>query len=88
MVRFYCINDYRGTGAYGGNKVIMCLLQLIAAQLAEIDILSFHVFSKENLKSYEEAKLILDKFQKETSVIEMIEKIEKMGFKWGQGNGT
>lgn len=64
----------------------MVLTQLIAAQMAEIDTLAFHTFSKEYTKSYEEGKDIFDKMVKEGTLD--IEKIEKMGFKWGQGNGT
>ncbi len=33
-----------GTGAYGGNKVVMAMLQILAARLAGVDKLVFHAF--------------------------------------------
>jgi hypothetical protein len=33
-----------GTGAYGGNKVVMAMLQILAARLAGVDKVVFHAF--------------------------------------------
>ena len=37
---------YRGTGAFGGDKTLMALLQMAAARLANIDKLVYHTFSR------------------------------------------
>eukprot|EP00479_Gromia_sphaerica_P008629 TRINITY_DN335_c0_g1_i5.p1 TRINITY_DN335_c0_g1~~TRINITY_DN335_c0_g1_i5.p1 ORF type:complete len:129 (+),score=17.46 TRINITY_DN335_c0_g1_i5:773-1159(+) len=41
-----------GTGAFGGNKIMMALLQLIAARMAGIDRMQFHTFSADGTEKY------------------------------------
>jgi len=78
-----------GTGAYGGNKTIMALLQLIAARLATVDVLIFHGFSKEGCVGFQEAtKILAELDQQQISVSSLINKIVGFGFKWGQSDGN
>jgi hypothetical protein len=39
-------------GAYGGNKVLMALLQVLAARLAGVDKLVYHTFERQFSDAY------------------------------------
>lgn len=43
-----------GTGAYGGNKIVMCALQLLAARLSNVDALIYHTVDEEGQDAYQE----------------------------------
>eukprot|EP01120_Amphizonella_sp_Union-15-10_P015388 TRINITY_DN7915_c0_g1_i1.p1 TRINITY_DN7915_c0_g1~~TRINITY_DN7915_c0_g1_i1.p1 ORF type:complete len:347 (-),score=46.86 TRINITY_DN7915_c0_g1_i1:123-1163(-) len=78
-----------GTGAYGGNKIIMVLLQLIAARLAGVDVMIYHGFTSEGCDAYREAMKVMGEITKEEiTVSSLIAKIQGLGFKWGLSNGT
>jgi hypothetical protein len=47
-----------GCGAFGGNRVLMTLLQMVAAHLAEVDILIFHAFDSAGIKALFDANAI------------------------------
>jgi hypothetical protein len=75
-----------GTGAFGGNKILMCLTQMISANLAEIDIIYFHSIHSD---SFEEAKRIFgeSKFN-EKKIDTIIQELEDMKFNWGVSDGN
>jgi hypothetical protein len=81
-----------GTGAYGGNKIIMALLQIAAAKTANIDRMVYHTFSNEYSNAYREAldllsqKLIPD--DKRITTQSLLKKIQALGFKWGVSDGN
>lgn len=49
-----------GCGAYGGDRVLMSLLQILAARLAGINRLVFHTGNPSGIKNLETAQQILD----------------------------
>jgi hypothetical protein len=88
---------YWGCGAYGGNRELMSLLQIIAARLAKVDNLVFHTGNDST--SYKNALKIIDKLMLDESLQgdskvpqyctnQLIDDITAMGFQWGVGNGT
>lgn len=81
-----------GCGAFGGNRVLMTLLQLIAARLAGVDRLVFHTGDPSGLRSFHEASAILgaEIWPREACprVGAMVEGIEAMGFEWGVSDGN
>lgn len=78
-----------GCGAYGGNRVLMALLQLLAATLANIEELVFHALDETGLKICQEAKSILDQdLVGVTKTQDMIDKIYERRFEWGQSDGN
>ena len=81
-----------GTGAYGGNKTLMALLQIFAAKLASIDKLIYHTFSKQYTEKFYEAKNILAneiiKNHEKIQVNEVLNQIKAMNFKWGNSDGN
>lgn len=78
-----------GCGAYGGNRVLMALLQLLAAHIAGVDQLVFHTFDVAGTRAFEEAKAILkDKLLEITEIRAIIDRIERMNFRWGVSDGN
>ncbi len=81
-----------GCGAYGGNRVLMALFQLLAARIAQIDRLIFHTGDLVGAQALAKAHEILDRdfgvdrCYFETS--ELLAKIEAMKFHWGVGDGN
>ncbi|MCP4633609.1 MAG: hypothetical protein GY855_11840, partial [candidate division Zixibacteria bacterium] len=81
-----------GTGAYGGNKTLMAILQMLSARVAGIDSLVYHTFHVESSRKYEEALKILDTElipdDQEVQIINILSKIERMKFDWGFTDGN
>jgi hypothetical protein len=50
-----------GCGAYGGNRVLMVLLQIIAGHLAQIERLVFHAADTQGIADIEQAKHLFEK---------------------------
>lgn len=76
-----------GTGAFGGNRVLMALLQLLAARLAEVDVFVFHSVNGDGADAFEEATRLLPRLC-EGSVTEALSAVEAMGFVWGVSDGN
>jgi Poly (ADP-ribose) glycohydrolase (PARG) len=79
-----------GCGAYGGNRVLMALLQLLAARLAQIDKLIFHTTDDVGAKALATARNILERDLAidNANVNDLLAKIYRMSFKWGIGDGN
>ncbi len=81
-----------GCGAYGGNRVLMALLQLIAANLARIDRLVFYTGEDRGDRDFIKATELFDRIFSSTdgyrSIVDLISTIQAMEFSWGISNGT
>jgi len=78
-----------GCGAYGGNRLLMTILQLRAAQLAGIDRVVYHTGDKEGLAQYREAEAMLQKFSTEAPATDaFIARLVRVGFRWGDSDGN
>ena len=80
---------YWGCGAYGGNPVLMTLLQMVAACGSGINAFVFH--SGSDSAAYKEALEILEWMSppgKGVKLDDLLSQIEGMWFEWGVGNGT
>ncbi len=79
-----------GCGAYGGNRVLMALLQLLAARLSGVDRLIFHQGGSQ--QSFGTALGILehDLLPSDTplQVPRLLAKIQAMEFQWGVSDGN
>lgn len=77
-----------GTGAFGGNRVLMALLQVLAAQWAGVDRLVYH--SGDGLDHVTEATRLLDELpaQQGMPVVSLIDAIYHRGFTWGVSDGN
>ncbi len=78
-----------GCGAFGGNRHVMTLLQLLAARLAGIDRLTFYTFDDAGLAAYRKGATDLDEVsQPGGSLVEVIARIEARDYPWGYSDGT
>ncbi len=81
-----------GCGAFGGNHVLMTILQLIAAEMAHVDSIVFHTAEREGENAFAAGAMLLEyslaKDAQEISVIDLIGNIDDLGFQWGVSNGT
>jgi hypothetical protein len=83
-------SGFWGCGAFGGNRELMALSQILAASISGLDMLVFHthrpagteVFTRAGQKAADLAK------QGETGLDELLQYILAMGYRWGQSDGN
>lgn len=82
---------YWGCGAFGGNRVLMAALQVLAARMAGVDTLAFHVGDPGGSELLADALGFLDGpdgIGGLVSTRERIDAIAAYGFRWGVSDGT
>jgi hypothetical protein len=78
-----------GCGAYGGNRVLMTALQLLAARLAEVDGVVYHCGDKGGVEAFKEAEKVLAEILIDGPDVEnAIARLETRGFSWGVSDGN
>lgn len=78
-----------GCGAYGGNRVMMAALQLVAANMAKIDQLVFHTFSESGTEDLQQATSYLRNILPSvTSMDDLITSIVNLHLVWGTSDGN
>jgi hypothetical protein len=80
-----------GCGAYGGNRILMALLQILAAHLAQIDRLVFHTANSSGTSDFTKALQIMQQLVPEESLVkisDLLQSIEAMKFQWGISDGN
>lgn len=81
-----------GTGAYGGNRTLMAIMQVIAARAAGVAHLVFHTVDANGANDFEEAMALpgLEAFLlgKSLDPAEFLRFCETQSFQWGVSNGT
>jgi hypothetical protein len=80
-----------GCGAFGGNRTLMALLQLIAADAAGVERLVFHTVSPEGSKALENATILARRAPlaaDELATEDAIERIESLELQWGVSDGN
>jgi hypothetical protein len=77
-----------GCGAFGGNRVLMTLLQLLAADMAGVARLVFHVGDPSGRTNVERALALARDLAGAASTAELITRTEAMGLSWGVGDGN
>jgi hypothetical protein len=82
---------YWGCGAFGGDRVLMSLLQVLAAGMAGVDRLVYHTVSAEGSSPLQAALAIVrDDLAPagELGAAELVDRIDAMAFEWGTSDGT
>lgn len=89
-----------GCGAFGGNRTLMTILQVLAARLARIDRLVYYTIDRAGTAIFKQAMEILEreimpeivgtevKVRKAISVPAVLEKVEALGLEWGISDGN
>jgi len=80
---------YWGCGAYGGNRVLMVLLQLIAARLAGVPHVCIHTApGSEDGRDAHAAIELLEHASVDSGLSELVGWVYDKGFKWGVSDGN
>jgi hypothetical protein len=80
-----------GTGVYGGDRVGMALIQLIAANLSGVDRVVFHAFDDDGVEQVKRAERHLDRLRIESAsdnLDSLVDHLTALGFRWGAGDGN
>ncbi|HVK78260.1 MAG TPA: hypothetical protein VM734_33375 [Kofleriaceae bacterium] len=81
-----------GCGAFGGNRVVMALLQIVAARLAGVDRVRFYAFDADGARAAAAAQADLDAIlaarPADEPLTELIERVADLGHVWGTSDGT
>jgi hypothetical protein len=78
-----------GTGAFGGDRVMMALLQVIAARLAAIDELVYHTVDAAGSEPLREAlRLEARVAPAGAGVGAVVEAVAGLGLRWGTSDGN
>lgn len=84
---------YWGCGAYGGNRTLMALLQVVAAEVAGIDRLVFHA-GADGGGPIDDALQLVTEFRNSgnppgvVARAELVDRIAGLGLRWGVGDGN
>ena len=84
-------SGFWGCGAFGGNRVMMTLLQALAAEMAGIDRLVLHIGDSSGRAPVDQAGTLLRDVLAEPDTMstnELIGRIESLGLQWGQSDGN
>jgi hypothetical protein len=81
-------SGFWGCGAFGGNRVLMTLIQLLAADMAGVDRLVLHIGAPSGRTNVERAQDLARDLATATSAAELIARIEALGFEWGVSDGN
>lgn len=78
-----------GCGAFGGNRVLMCLLQIVAASMAGASAIEFHMLAGAERSSVDEAiaragELVTG----EMATTELVTSVVELGLEWGESDGN
>lgn len=76
-----------GCGAYGGNRTLMVLLQLLAAKLAGIERIIFHTGDIASLTLITDAETTLSQLATD-SLPDTLLAIQEKGYRWGVSDGN
>ena len=80
-----------GCGAFGGNRVLMAILQILAAEIAGVDRLIFH--TGQDRRGWEVVEIARQKLKANfpDGILEgdeLIERLVALGFEWGVSDGN
>ncbi len=80
-----------GCGAFGGNRVLMAMLQVLAAEMAGLELLVFHTGAADGAGALASARRLIEEglmSEPEVGPGELIERIASLGFEWGVSDGN
>jgi hypothetical protein len=78
-----------GTGAFGGNRLLMAILQIVAARLARVDGLVYHSLDADGIGTCEEAvRIVSRRLAGSDSLGDLIERVTDLGLYWGTSDGN
>jgi hypothetical protein len=81
---------YWGCGAFGGNRVLMAMLQILAAHMSGLERLVFHTGTSDGEAPIADAlgRIAALVGGEPTTIEDLLAAIDDQGFRWGVGNGN
>lgn len=81
---------YWGCGAFGGNRVLMAALQVVAAQMSGSERLVFHTGSPGGDAPLADARSLITELTGSEAIAtaDLLAAIEAQGFRWGVSDGN
>jgi len=77
-----------GCGAFGGNRILMTMLQLLAADLAGVDLLFYGVDDSGVALASDASRRYAAMLDATSSVSDIVRLLTKHKFQWGQSDGN
>jgi tetratricopeptide (TPR) repeat protein len=81
-----------GCGAYGGNRALMALLQILGAYMSNVTWLVFHAGDQAGAQCFSESLRVMQEElaagQQRQNVAQLIARIEARGYEWGVSDGN
>lgn len=79
-----------GCGAYGGNRIVMTILQIAAAELAAIDKITFHTGDESGLAVFQSAVETYRflRANKNGGLSDFIARVVNCQYEWGESDGN
>lgn len=77
-----------GCGAFGGNRGLMTILQALAAELADVDVV-FHAFDDGGVTIAKDARGYYGRIRDSSSTVpQMLDALVQQNFSWGESDGN
>lgn len=77
-----------GCGAFGGNRHLMAMLQVLAARLARMDRVEFYAFDARGEHDVRAGVAALERMLGALTIDELVEHIADCDYQWGVSDGT
>jgi hypothetical protein len=83
-------SGFWGCGAFGGNRELMALLQILAAAMSGLDMVVFHTHRAAGTEAFTRAWQKAADLAKrgETGLDRLLQSIVDLGYRWGQSDGN
>jgi hypothetical protein len=84
-------SGFWGCGAFGGNRILMSALQILAGEIAGLERLVLHTMDEAGSAAVEAAQRLVRKQIAVGGVIEtpeLIRRLAALGFEWGESDGN
>ena len=77
-----------GTGAFGGNRVLMAAAQILAARCAGISELVYHSLDDDGVAAFDKGVRIASDVPEGATLADMVALLDARGFSWGTSDGN
>jgi hypothetical protein len=84
-VRIY--TGHWGTGAFGGNRVLMAAAQIVAARFAGVDLV-YHSLDDDGSLAFLKGRTLAERFAEGTTLEDIVRELDARGFVWGSSDGN
>lgn len=81
-------SGFWGCGAFGGNRVMMTLVQLLAAEMAGVDRLALHVGHPRGRSYVDQALALVPGLASARTPSDLVARLEAFGLTWGVSDGN